>query len=426
GRTSRTGSSHPAPARSTPGSARRSTVRRSSTRLSASSWPAASAPPRPPSTSCGAPPSAATSRSTRWPPTSYRRSQAAPRYPPASAPPAPTAPRPGDPSSAAMTTRGATSMPSSRSRLTRARSSGPHARSGHTTKPCRPYQGAFHGTSLNVVSVTAGAPAARAWSRTASTSRPPMPRRMREGWTASCSRWTLPSTAEISANPAGGSPSTSTEDGSRTSSIMVVPGGNVMPACSKSPSAASSTATRPGSSLSSAHRTMPTRSHLRRGRRLRILGLLIVGSAVRRRDPLLDRARRPRTRWWARYVSEVQQALQPDRQPGQLAHPPHAEQHARGERGAVHRVVADGEGRAVAAEQHLLVGDEPGQADRVHTHAVDVGAARPVEPGAGGVGHRPHPGLGTGLGDQLGGAPGGARGGVGLVRVVQLDDLDRL
>ena len=54
-------------------------------------------------------------------------------------------------------------------------------------------------------------------------------------------------------------------------------------------------------------------------------------------------------------------------------------------RAAVHRVVADGEGLALAAEQDLLVGDEPAQPYRVHRHPVDVRAARAVQGGAGGV-----------------------------------------
>ena len=44
-------------------------------------------------------------------------------------------------------------------------------------------------------------------------------------------------------------------------------------------------------------------------------------------------------------------------------------------------VVADGQGLALAAEQHLLVGDQPAQPHRVHRHAVDVGAAGAVQRG---------------------------------------------
>ncbi len=79
-----------------------------------------------------------------------------------------------------------------------------------------------------------------------------------------------------------------------------------------------------------------------------------------------------------------------------------------------------------AAEQHLLVRDQPAQTHRVHRHAVDGGAARPGQPGRGRVGHRPEPRLRTGLRDQRRGALRGAGRGVDLVRMVQLDDLDRL
>ena len=50
----------------------------------------------------------------------------------------------------------------------------------------------------------------------------------------------------------------------------------------------------------------------------------------------------------------------------------------------------------------------------------------PSRPVRGGVGHRAAAGLAAGGGDQLRRTPGGAGGRVGLVGVVQLDDLDRL
>ncbi|GAA3295215.1 hypothetical protein GCM10020295_21790 [Streptomyces cinereospinus] len=43
----------------------------------------------------------------------------------------------------------------------------------------------------------------------------------------------------------------------------------------------------------------------------------------------------------------------------------------------VQRVVPDGESLALAAEQDLLVREQPAQAHGVHRHAVDAGAARP-------------------------------------------------
>ena len=48
--------------------------------------------------------------------------------------------------------------------------------------------------------------------------------------------------------------------------------------------------------------------------------------------------------------------------------------------------MTDGERLALGAEQHLLVRDQAGQPYRVHRHTVDVGAARTVQAGAGGVG----------------------------------------
>src|SRR5690625_431445 len=69
------------------------------------------------------------------------------------------------------------------------------------------------------------------------------------------------------------------------------------------------------------------------------------------------------------------------------------------------------------------MGDEPGQTQRVHTHTVHIGAAGSGNLRGGGIGHRGGVGLTTCLGDQLGGTVGGATGGVGLVGVVQLDDL---
>ena len=79
------------------------------------------------------------------------------------------------------------------------------------------------------------------------------------------------------------------------------------------------------------------------------------------------------------------------------------------------------------AEQHLLVRDQPGEPHRVHRHAVDTArrGRRPAPPSvASGAGPRPR--LRARGGDQLGGAHRGAARRVRLVRVVQLDDLDRL
>src|SRR5690606_18872777 len=86
----------------------------------------------------------------------------------------------------------------------------------------------------------------------------------------------------------------------------------------------------------------------------------------------------------------------------------------------------DGEGLALAAEQDLLVGEEPAQPYGVHRHAVHVGAAGAVQGGHRGVGGGGAARAAAGLGDELGGARGGAAGGVHLVGVVEFDDLDGL
>jgi len=82
-------------------------------------------------------------------------------------------------------------------------------------------------------------------------------------------------------------------------------------------------------------------------------------------------------------------------------------------------LVAQGQDLPLAAEDDLLVGDQPGQPDRVDPDPLDLPAPDP--------GDRLIP-RGAALrfaggGDRPGRAQGGARGGVGLVLVVQLDDL---
>ena len=82
----------------------------------------------------------------------------------------------------------------------------------------------------------------------------------------------------------------------------------------------------------------------------------------------------------------------------------------------------------VAAEQHLLVRDQPAQPHRVHRHAVDVGAARAVAAPwrvASGMRRAGRP-RARAAAISCGGARRGAARRVDLVRVVQLDDLDRL
>ena len=55
--------------------------------------------------------------------------------------------------------------------------------------------------------------------------------------------------------------------------------------------------------------------------------------------------------------------------------PAHGEEHAGHERAAVDRVVAERERLPLAAEDHFLVGDEAGEADRVD-RLVKAAAAR--------------------------------------------------
>ena len=69
--------------------------------------------------------------------------------------------------------------------------------------------------------------------------------------------------------------------------------------------------------------------------------------------------------------SVVEDRLEADREARMARHPTDRPQHARHERGPVRRVVADREGLALSAEDHLLVGDETGQPDRVDPDVVD-------------------------------------------------------
>ena len=73
-------------------------------------------------------------------------------------------------------------------------SSGPWSPGSTTAKPSRSVEGAFHGTSRNVVSVSAGRPSAAATAARWSTSAAPIPRRAWAGATLTCSTWRAPST----------------------------------------------------------------------------------------------------------------------------------------------------------------------------------------------------------------------------------------
>ena len=127
-----------------------------------------------------------------------------------------------------------------------------------------------------------------------------------------------------------------------------------------------------------------------------------------------------------RRQSRSRKRLETDGEPGRGADPAQGQQHAGGERDPVERVVPDGERLPHAAEHDLLVGDQPADPQAVHADPVDVRAARPVEPGVRGVGHRAQSRLAAGVGDQLRRTTGRAGGRVDLVRVVELHDLGGL
>ena len=86
----------------------------------------------------------------------------------------------------------------------------------------------------------------------------------------------------------------------------------------------------------------------------------------------------------------------------------------------------EGQGLAVPAQQHLLVGQEPGQPDRVDVHLVHDRAAGTVQGGDGGIGRRPEPGRRPRVSDQRRRPGRGARWRVHLGRVVEFDDLRRV
>jgi hypothetical protein len=88
--------------------------------------------------------------------------------------------------------------------------------------------------------------------------------------------------------------------------------------------------------------------------------------------------------------------------------------------------VPDRQGLARAAEQHFLVGDQPPGPHGVDVDAVDDRPAGALEPGRRRVGHRAEAGVASGGSDQLRRTPRRTAGRVGLVGVVELDDLDRL
>ena len=128
----------------------------------------------------------------------------------------------------------------------------------------------------------------------------------------------------------------------------------------------------------------------------------------------------------SRGSAEVEEGVEADGEARVVADRAHAGQHARGERDPVERVVPDGERLPRRAEEDLLVRHEAAHPQAVDAYAVDVGAARAVEAGgvASGIGALPASRRAAAISSAVRRAVPDGR--VGLVGVVQLDDLDRL
>src|SRR3954447_2665642 len=103
---------------------------------------------------------------------------------------------------------------------------------------------------------------------------------------------------------------------------------------------------------------------------------MITRSPGATRSSSVMRSSRPRYPSTAR--SQVEQGFQADGQPGTAADAAHGQEDSGHERYAVERVVADGQRLTRRAEDDLLMGDHPGDPQRVDAHAVDVGAPRAV------------------------------------------------
>ena len=112
--------------------------------------------------------------------------------------------------------------------------------------------------------------------------------------------------------------------------------------------------------------------------------------------------------------------------PGRDAHRADAGDHAGHEGDPVQRVVPDGEGLPVGAEQHLLVGDQPAQTYAVNPDPVHLCTAGSRLLRNRGIRRFRQVRRGPGGRDPPGGGGGGPRRGVGLVGMVQLDDLGTL
>src|SRR5918995_2127225 len=76
---------------------------------------------------------------------------------------------------------------------------------------------------------------------------------------------------------------------------------------------------------------------------------------------------------------EVEQRLEPHREPRPDHHRPRGHQHTRHERGPIGRVVPDREGLSLPAEDDLLVRHQPRQPHRVHADPLDGPPAHPLE-----------------------------------------------
>src|SRR6266540_922925 len=117
---------------------------------------------------------------------------------------------------------------------------------------------------------------------------------------------------------------------------------------------------------------------------------------------------------------EIEQRLEPDREPRADHHGPGGHQHARHERGPIGRVVPDRERLSLPAEDDLMVRHEPGQTHRMDADPLDVAPAHPLER----LGERAAPRPVPLLLDPPDRGDRGPRGSVRLLVVVELDDLD--
>src|SRR5215467_6412702 len=86
----------------------------------------------------------------------------------------------------------------------------------------------------------------------------------------------------------------------------------------------------------------------------------------------------------------------------------------------------NGERLPRGTEENLLVRDEPGRPDGMNAHAVYLRTARTCQLVLRSVGHCGRPSGRAGLADDRGRASGSAAWRVDLIRMVHLNDLDRI